>query len=225
MSEPSLSFFESTLLFGHDQTRGLLRFELEAADRIRVFQRRDGRLVSALEPFSPFVLLADPDLLKGLKGDVEVTPLEGPGQYRWLARFPHWQAAVKARDHCQKSSRKSPSAPEAPYRFLNDAVHQFLLLTGKTSFLGMTFSDLRRLAVDIEVLTADGFEFPNARRETDRIIVIALADSTGWEEVISGRELSEVEMLERCSQLIRVRDPDVIEGHNIFRFDLEYLEA
>src|SRR5262249_31648179 len=26
-------------------------------------------------------------------------------------------------------------------------------------------------------------------------------------------------------RLIRERDPDVIEGHNIFRFDLEYLEA
>ena len=28
-----------------------------------------------------------------------------------------------------------------------------------------------------------------------------------------------------CARLIRERDPDVIEGHNIFRFDLEYLEA
>ena len=28
-----------------------------------------------------------------------------------------------------------------------------------------------------------------------------------------------------CSRLIRERDPDVLEGHNIFRFDLEYLEA
>jgi DNA polymerase elongation subunit (family B) len=24
---------------------------------------------------------------------------------------------------------------------------------------------------------------------------------------------------------IRRRDPDVIEGHNLFRFDLEYIEA
>ncbi|MFQ5897086.1 MAG: DNA polymerase domain-containing protein [Candidatus Methylomirabilia bacterium] len=225
MSEPSLSFYENTLLFGHDQTRGLLAFELEGGDRIRVFQRRDGQLRSTLESFSPFLLLADPDLLKGLKGDAQVTPLEGPGQYRWLGRFPHWQAAVKARDHCQKSSKKSPGAPEAPYRFLNDAVQQCLLLTGKTSFLGTTFSELRRLAVDIEVLTGEGFEFPNALRESDRIIVIALADSTGWEEAISGRGLSEFEMLERCSRLIRERDPDIIEGHNIFRFDLEYLEA
>jgi hypothetical protein len=40
--------------------------------------------------------------------------------------------------------------------------------------------------------------------------------------VISGREMSEPQMLEECSRLMRERDPDVIEGHNIFRFDLAW---
>ncbi len=220
-----LPFYDNPLLFGHDRTPGLLAFELEGGDRIRICCRQGDRTTSATEPFTPFLLLTDPDLLKGFKGESEVSPLEGPGHYRWLARFPSWAFAMKGRDHCQKTSGKSPSAPDAPYRFLNDAVHQFLLLTGKTSFLGLAFGELRRLALDIEVLTGEGFEFPNAQRPSDRIIAIALADSTGWEEVISGRDLSEPEMLELCSRLIRERDPDVIEGHNIFRFDLEYLEA
>ncbi|MFQ5829516.1 MAG: DNA polymerase domain-containing protein [Candidatus Methylomirabilia bacterium] len=225
MTELSLPFYENTLLFGRDQTLRLLAFEPDGSDRIRVFTRHASQTGSALEPFSPFLLLSDPDLLKGLKGEHEMMPLEGLGCYRWLARFPSWAAAVRGRDHCQKTTKKSPTTPDAPYRFLNDAVQQFLLLTGKTSFLGLTFADLRRLALDIEVLTSEGFEFPNAARESDRIIAIALADSTGWEYVISGRELSEPEMLDRCSRLIRERDPDIIEGHNIFRFDLEYLEA
>ncbi len=55
--------------------------------------------------------------------------------------------------------------------------HQFLLRTGKTSFLDMQFEQLSRMALDIEVTTAPGFEFPNAARESDRIIAIALADS------------------------------------------------
>lgn len=225
MTSAVLPFYDNALLFGHDRTPGLLAFELEGSDRIRIFTRQDGRTVSSTEPFAPFLLLADPDLLKTFKGESEVSPLDGPGHYRWLARFPSWALALKGRDHCQKTSGRNLYAPDAPYRFLNDAVHQFLLLTGKTSFLGLDFGDLRRLALDIEVLTGEGFEFPNAQRESDRIIAIALADSTGWEEVISGRNLSEPEMLERCSRLIRERDPDVIEGHNIFRFDLEYLEA
>ncbi|MEK6666768.1 MAG: DNA polymerase domain-containing protein, partial [candidate division NC10 bacterium] len=222
---PALKFHENALLFGHDQSLGLLAFELNGGDRIRVYRRQDGRLVSHTEPFSPFLLLADPDLLKTWTGEVEVTPLDGPGTYRWLARFPSWALAGKARDHCQKTAGKGSTAPDAPYRFLNDAVQQFLLLTGKTSFLGLGFSDLRRMAVDIEVFTAEGFEFPHAARPSDRIIAIAMADSTGWERVLSGREMSEREMLEQCSRLISERDPDVIEGHNIFRFDLEYMEA
>ncbi len=222
---PALRFHENALLFGHDQTPGLIAFELDGGGQIRLYRREDGRLISSTEPFSPFLLLADPDLLKSWKGEAEVTPLDGPGTYRWLARFPSWALAANAKDHCQKVAGRGSTAPDAPYRFLNDAVLQFLLLTGKTSFLGLAFSDLRRLALDIEVFTAEGFEFPHAARPSDRIIAIAMADSTGWERVISGREMGEAEMLEVCSRLIRERDPDVIEGHNIFRFDLEYMEA
>ncbi len=225
MAFPALKFHENALLFGHDQSLGLLAFELDTSDRIRVYRRQDGRVVSHTEPLSPFLLLADPDLLKTWKGEAEVTPLDGPGAYRWLARFPSWALAGKAKDHCQKASGRGSTAPDAPYRFLNDAIHQFLLLTGKTSFLGLGFSDLRRMAVDIEVFTAEGFEFPHAARPSDRIIAIAMADSTGWEHVISGEKMAEKEMLRECSRLIGERDPDVIEGHNIFRFDLEYMEA
>jgi len=225
LTSPTPSFYQNALLFGHDQTGGLIAFELEGSDKIRVYRRHGEETVTLLEPFSPFLLLADPDLLRDWKGEAEVAPLNGAGFYRWLARLPSWVVALRARDHCQKTSKRTSSAPDAPYRFINDAVQQFLLLTGKTSFFGMTFPALRRLALDIEVITAEGFEFPSAARASDQIIAIAMADSSGWEHVISGREHSEPEMLELCSHLIRERDPDVLEGHNIFRFDLEYLEA
>ena len=85
--------------------------------------------------------------------------------------------------------------------------------------------DLRRLALDIEVMTTEGHEFPSAARPGDRIIAIALADTTGFRHVVRGDRLDERALLEECTRIIRERDPDVIEGHNIFRFDLEYLEA
>jgi len=219
-----LPFYENPLLFGHDSARGLLAFR-PAESHVAVYARREGSVVTTEEPFRPFLLLAEPDLLRGLKGDVEVTPLDGEGVYRWLAECPSWPQALRVRDHCQHVSGKSAGAPDAPYRFLNDPAHQFLLRSGKTSFLGMSFGDLRRLALDIEVTTAPGFEFPNAARESDRIIAIAMADSTGFATVLSGAELTEPELLAECSRILRERDPDVLEGHNIFRFDLEYLEA
>jgi len=219
-----LPFYDEPLLFGHDRTGGLLAF-VPADARVVVHARREGRAVTTEEPFRPFLLLADPDLLKGFKGEAEITPLDGAGLYRWMTEFASWTQALRGRDHCRRISGRMSGAPDAPYRFLADATHQFLLRSGKTSFLGMGFEELSRMALDIEVVTAPGFEFPNAARESDRVVAIALADSSGFTTVLSGAELSEADLLRECSRLIRERDPDVLEGHNIFRFDLEYLEA
>jgi DNA polymerase elongation subunit (family B) len=219
-----LPFYDNPLLFGHDATTGLLAFR-PAESHVTVYARCDGAVEATEEPFRPFLLLADPDLLKGFKGELAVTPLDGQGIYRWLAELSSWAQALRARDHCLSVSGKSAGAPDAPYRFLSDPAHQFLLRSGKTSFLGMSFGDVRRMALDIEVTTGAGFEFPNAARESDRIIAIALADSSGFSTVLSGARMSEPELLAECSRIIRERDPDVLEGHNVFRFDLEYLEA
>ncbi len=224
MTAIPLPFYANPLLFGHDPTPGLLAFR-PSETHVTVYARGPHGPTVAEEPFRPFLLLADPDLLKGFKGELEVTPLDGDGAYRWVAEFSAWSQALRARDHCLRASGKSAGSPEAPYRFLADPAQQFLLRTGKTSFLGMAFGDLRRMAIDIEVTTGEGFEFPHAGRESDRIIAIAIADSTGFSTVLSGAQLSERDLLAECSRLIRERDPDVLEGHNIFRFDLEYLEA
>ena len=224
MTSLPLPFYDNPLLFGRDPTPGLLAFEL-GERAVRVYARRPQGVAVEDVPFRPFLLLGEPDLLQGFKGEADLLPLEAEGSYRWIVSCASWAEALRARDHCRKVSGQAPGAPEASYRFLNDAAHQFLLWSGKTSFRGMTFAALRRMAVDIEVTTAPGFEFPNAARESDRIIAIAMADSSGWSSVLSGVDLSETDLLAECSRVIRERDPDVLEGHNIFRFDLEYLEA
>jgi DNA polymerase, archaea type len=218
-----LPFYDNRLLFGRAAIPGQVAFEA-GENAVRIWSRGGDPRVSE-EPFRPFLLLADPNLLTGFKGDAAVVPLDGDAAYRWLAEFPGWSHCLKARDHAQRLSGRPAGVPDAPYRFLSDPVHQFLLRTGRTSFLGMAFEDLRRMAVDIEVTTAPGFEFPNAARDSDRIIAIAIADSTGFTTVLSGAEMSEADLLAECGRLIRERDPDVLEGHNIFRFDLEYIEA
>ncbi len=220
---PTLGFDDNPLLFGADPTPGLLAFELDGADRIRVYRRAATGVVLEWAPFTPILLLADTGLLADFEGVVDLDPLDGPGAFRWLARFRAWSEALRARDHCRERSGRGAGAPDAPYLFLNDPVHQYLLLAGRTSFLGLGFTALRRLALDIEVLTGDGFEFPSAARPGDRVIAISLADSTGERHVLRGDLMDEPELLRECSRWIREHDPDVIEGHNIFRFDLEYL--
>ncbi|HEX2438204.1 MAG TPA: DNA polymerase domain-containing protein [Methylomirabilota bacterium] len=214
------------LLFGADPTPGLVAFALTGDGRgIRVWRRRGETTESEVASFTPFLLLADPALIEGADGLVKLEPLAGPGVLRWRAHFASWSDALAARDAARQRSGLAPDVPAAPYRFMPDAVHQYLLASGRTSFGAMRFGDLRRMALDIEVVTGDGHEFPSALREADRIVAVALADTTGFQHVVRGDRLDERALLEETTRIIRERDPDVIEGHNIFRFDLEYLEA
>jgi DNA polymerase, archaea type len=213
-------------LFGADRTPGLLAFALADDGRGMRVWRRDGAVVaSEVAPFSPFLLCADPALAADAAGLVVLEPLAGAGALRWRARFAAWSDALAARDRCRERSGLAPDLPAAPYRFVPDPVQQYLMSSGRTSFGGMRFGDLRRMALDIEVVTGGGHEFPNAAREGDRIVAVALADSTGFRHVVRGDRLDERALLEETGRIIHERDPDVLEGHNIFRFDLEYLQA
>jgi DNA polymerase, archaea type len=213
-------------VFGWERCPGLVAVALEPrGDRVRLYRRVDGRVTAESAPFTPFLLTADAALVDGAGGLMEVRRLDGDAAFRWLARFQTWGEAVAARDRCRERSGLASGAPGAPYRFLGDAVQQFLLLTGRTSFAGLGFDDLHRLALDIEVVTSEGFEFPSAARPDDRIVAVALADNRGFRHVIRGDLLDERALLEEMVRIVAERDPDVIEGHNIFRFDFEYLEA
>jgi DNA polymerase, archaea type len=217
-------FQRNEVLFGHDSAPGLIAFEIEGTDKVKIFRRRDGKTESDTGPFRPFMLLAGDGALKGWRGEAELQKLEGQGAFNYLALFADLNQLEQAKLHIQNKS-KIPSASDSPYWCLNDPVQQFLLLSGKTHFLGMVFRDLHRLQLDIKTYCLPGFESPNPLREPDRITAIALADSTGWERLISGKEFDEAGMLRQLVKEIEQRDPDVIEGHQLFRFDLEYLEA
>ncbi len=192
---------------------------------MRLYRRTGEGIVAETVPFTPFMLVTDGDLLDGIAGVIGVTTLDGPAALRRLARFRTWGDALAARDRCRERSGHPGGSPQAPYYFIADPAQQFLLSTGRTSFGGFGFGDLHRFALDIEVVTTDGFEFPSAARPDDRIVAVGLADTRGLRHVIRGDRLDERGLLEELVRIVTERDPDVLEGHNIFRFDLEYLEA
>jgi len=74
----------------------------------------------------------------------------------------------------------------------------------RTLFKEMSFNDLYRLQLDIETYCAEGYEFSNPYREEDRITVISLSDSTGWEYSISFVDLIN-EMVEEDLKLLQNR--------------------
>ncbi len=217
-------FQKNEVLFGHDGTPGLIAFEV-TGDTVTIFSRDGATTRSQTVPFQPLLLMAGDDGLAGWKGEAKIEPLAGEGAFNRLALFPDLKQLDDARFYLQKKTGKPPSAGDSPYWYSSDPLQQFLLLSGKTHFLDMSFRDLRRMQLHIETYCADGFTFPNPTRDTDCITLIALSDSTGWERLISGKDFNEPEMLRELVIEIQRRDPDVIEGHNLFRFDLEYIEA
>jgi len=220
----NLSFAENQLLFGCRRIAGIVSLELEDDEHVRLYRKIDGLISSEVQDFRPVLWLESIDLLKDFRGQVEILPLSGTLTYRALAIFKSWKDIHVAKKWLKAATRTS-SEKAASYLFLNDPVHQHLLTTGQTSFRDLTFRDLNRLQLDIETYSAPGFEFPNPHRDEDRIIAIALSDSSGWETVLWGKEMGEPEMLERLNEIIQQRNPDVIEGHNLYKFDLNYIKS
>lgn len=191
-----------------------------------VFQRMpDGAVVESEMPFRPFLLTAFnafPDELPGIR----LTELSGDGDFRYRADFDNSELYEEAVKTLKKTTGFSGGQPNAPFRLFSDMTQQFLIQHDLRLFTGMAFHELRRMQFDIETLCTPGYEFPNAARPDDAVIIISLSDSTGWEKVLSLADYpSEKELLEAFAAEVAERDPDVLEGHNIFRFDLPYLEA
>lgn len=191
-----------------------------------VFQRMpDGSVVKSEMPFRPFLLTAFnafPDELPGIR----MTELSGEGDFRFRADFDNTELYDEAVKTLKKTTGFSGGQPNAPFRLFSDMTQQFLIQHDLRLFTGMAFPELRRMQFDIETLCTPGYEFPNAARPDDAVIIISLSDNTGWEKVLSLADYpSEKELLEAFAAEVAERDPDVLEGHNIFRFDLPYLEA
>jgi DNA polymerase elongation subunit (family B) len=218
----------NTILFGSDPEAGIVAVEWIPAetghDRMRIFVR-DGQTVTHHdEPFQPFIV-ATAAALEGGPAPRETRALTGGGPLDTLAIFPHWKECQKAAAWLARESGYSQSQSGAPYLSPTDPVQQYLMHSGKTHFKGMRMDDVNRMQVDIECITTPGYDFCNAERTGDEIVAIAMADPSGWVEVLSGTSLDEEALLRRFVDIVRERDPDVIEGHNIFNFDLPYIAA
>src|SRR5204863_3606153 len=103
-------------------------------------------------------------------------------------------------------------------------IQHYLTATGRTLFKDLPFEQLKRMQLEVLSVAARSRDDPG---NNDHLMSIALSDNTGWEELIvidpNNVEESERNALRRLTALIKERDPDVIEGHNLFRFDLPYL--
>src|SRR5437588_488762 len=212
-----MEFEKNTMLFGADPTPRIVAIELGETGTVKVYRReKDGSTIAEVEPFHPFVW-ADSDVVDL---GIEAEKLEGDLRYCWLITVDSWKELVTMRNGLKKANRD--------FFALTDPVQHYLTATGRTLFKELPFEELKRMQLEVLSFEEPVAGVPDAG-PTDHIMSIVLSDNTGWEEliVVDPKNVAESERaaLKRLASLIKERDPDVIEGHNLFRFDLPYLVA
>src|SRR5205809_1456253 len=206
-----MEFEKNTMLFGADRAPRIVAIELGETGTVKVYRLgKGGSTVVEVEPFHPFVW-CDSDVLDL---GIESEKLESSLKYGWLVTVDSWKELIALRNGLRNAGRD--------FFAFTDPVQHYLTATGRTLFKDLRFEELKRM--QIEVLSVAGDDEPG---DKDHIMSITVSDNTGWEELLiidpTNVEQSEHDALKRLTSLVKERDPDVIEGHNLFRFDLPYL--
>ncbi len=195
-------------LFGVDQTPGIVAIERAGERGVRVYYRTpDGVRDEAFE-FQPW-LVVDTETAARLPRQMEQVQLSGSGRLRVRCAAPSWTAWLDVYRSLRDDGR--------PYAAFPNVTDQYLVDSGRGLFRGMPFDALVRAQIDIETLGLD----PTV--DDARIVLITAAINGDVTVVFRGDELSEPEMIRGLTAWLQSHDPDVIEGHNIFNFDLPYL--
>src|SRR6058998_3209660 len=219
----SMEFEKNTLLFGADSTPRIVAIELGETGTVNVYRREpDGSTVTDVEPFHPFVW-ADSDVVDL---GIETEKLQSDLKYGWLITVDSWKELIALRNGLKNAGRD--------FFAFTDPVQHYLTATGRTLFKDLSFEELKRM--QLEVLSFDavagvgdsgtGVADPG---KNEPALDMGLSDNSGWGELLvvdpNTVEESERNALKRLTALIKERDSDVIEGHDLFRVYLPLLVA
>jgi DNA polymerase, archaea type len=151
-----------------------------------------------------------------LPGGITIEGLKGEGPYN---RILHSET-LEAYNRFTRGDRGGVNAD-----IIRPLENQFLLQQRERLYREMTFGQLRRCQLDIEVASPDG-GFPDASRPDDRVLAIGLRCG-GKNRLLlleEGSDEAEKKLLQEFCAALNEADPDIIEGHNLFKFDLDYLK-
>ena len=223
---------EDEYLFGWDPLPGIVSVWASREGRALLWRRQGEQVTLLRERFRPWVVASTLDDARHLaiapasapatgKARVTYRELEGPeSSYRYLlsaddGRVLENELARGASKRLQRTIGSINELPDDYYRV--GPVEQYLMLTGRVYFRGLNYQDIHRLQFDLETTALD------PRR--GRIFMIAVRDSRGFAATLdAARPDDEAGIIIELCRLIRERDPDVIENHNLFGFDLPFLE-
>lgn len=173
----------------------------------------DGKRAETTAEFKPFAWLTAAAGEVAVAG-VTVEPLQGDAVFTRLAHADN----PAAYDGLQRVVAGGDIDSLRPIE------SQYLLQNKTRLFANLSFGQLRRCQLDIETGSTEG-GFSDATKPEDRVLAIGLR-CNGRDRLLVLAELTdaaEKKLLEELNAVLREEDPDVIEGHNIFKFDFDYL--
>jgi DNA polymerase, archaea type len=217
----------TALLTGVDPAPGLAGVAAQPGG-VALWWRREGVLTREDCAFSPFFLLSHRELLDQFAPAPQITELTGQrhDNYGFRVDCEDWEHCNVAIAHVNGLYRahKRDFEFEPVLRF-TDPVNQYLLAKGRTHFGGLDHSGLNVLYFALKARPSDGAEYADLAVAADEVVLVGLADNHGWQCVYRICGMSEKDLLTMVCEVILERDPDVIVGHDIFKFGLSYFLA
>ena len=200
---------ETGPIFGGDPLSGIVAVERSGDRQVRIFRRTASGIVQELDTLSPW-LVTTSGIAQTLRDGVEdIEALGGDAHYSSRVRFAGWSGWA--------ATHRVLREEQAPLISFPSPAEQYLIDSGRGCFRGLEFDELRRAQIDIETLGLD----PSV---ADARIVIITATVNGREPlVLRADQLNEAAMIEGLTDWLQAQDPDIIESHNLFNFDLAFL--
>jgi len=215
---------------------GIVSVWASRSGRAVIWRREGQRILRAQDTFRPWLfsttlddlahlgsaLAASPTALSVDAAQISYHVLDGPeGSYRYLlsARDGRFLERTLLQGASRRLERQVQTLGELANTYYQvGPIEQYLMQTGRVYFRGLTFDDLHRLQFDLETTSLDPHR--------GRIFLIAIRDNRGFATTLEApTPVDEAAMIAAFCQLVHDRDPDILENHNLFAFDLQFLEA
>ncbi|MEA2638874.1 MAG: polymerase, archaea type [Chloroflexota bacterium] len=231
-SQPALD--RQALLFGRDPTPGIVSVSADRRGRARIWRRVGDQVVQEEDSYPNWFFLARRELLGELpieelpvdvlegkptapSGKVGLITLRGSNPFKYLVltdQLDEVEAQITGAA-ARGLENGTLTEPLSELIYVRPVAEQYLTITGRTYFKGMTYAEVRRLQFD--------FETTGLGAAGDRIFMVSIKDSTGFEALLDIGSMDEAQLLRELVRIIQERDPDIIENHNIFDFDIRFM--
>lgn len=230
MSDAAPDAIEDEILFGWDPTPGIVSVWANSDGHAVVWRRVEDRIVRERARFRAWLLATSLDDVAHLgsalgdarspKASIRYRALDGDeGSYRYLLAAQRGRELTRAilEGAARRLGRPARAISELEGYYRVGPVEQYLMQTGRAYFRGLAYDDLHRMQIDLETTSLDP--------DTGRIFLAAVRDTRGLRETLAApAPEDEARLIAELVTLVQARDPDVIENHNLFGFDLPFLE-